>query len=229
MDDDKLSKQIQFELSEITRRKGYLLESTQSEDRASLEIIDEFLKHNQGNLQINKNLMSVLLLISNNLISDSVNQVFNELKLNTHDNIVLRLYLNLQMSSNFLDGFLLGHSFIKVLEGIDILKMEKLDILEIFKNIYLIHIRHKEPTLVSLIDEKTGLISHFENAYKDLFLSNSALLKDLARENIYTVVRYLMLTFFDGILTAKIISETSANDDEDGEGEMDEGTDIGLN
>lgn len=50
--------------------------------------------------------------------------------------------------------------------------------------------------------------NHFRKAYNELFLSNSILLKDLTQEKVQMVIRYLMLTFFDGILTAKIISES---------------------
>ena len=207
MDDDRLSERVRLELEEIARRKGHLLEARKSEDRTSLQIINEFLKCNQGELKTNKHLVSTLLLVSNHLINESIKQVFRELEFRTENKMVLQLYLYLQMSSNFLDGFLLGYAFIKVLENIDILTYRNVDILEIFKQIYLIRMKHKESTLVRIIDEETGLIDHFEKAYKELFLSNSVLLKDLAKENIHTVVRYLMLTFFDGILTAKIISE----------------------
>ena len=60
---------------------------------------------------------------------------------------------------------------------------------------------------VEMIDKRTGLINHFTNAYKELFLSKSILLRDLVKDKIDKVVHFLMLAFFDGIITAKIMSE----------------------
>jgi hypothetical protein len=207
MDSENLSEKIQKELEEITQRKGHLLESSKSGDRTSLEIIDEFLRCNKNKMSINKNLLTALLLISNHLVNESVKQIFRELKVEPENRMVLQLYLYLQMSNNYLDGFLLGHSFLKIISEIDVLDKKDLDILEIFKRLYLIRMKHHESTMVQMIDEKTGLIGHFEKAYNDLFLSNSALLQELAKDNIHTVIKFLMLTFFDGILTAKVISE----------------------
>jgi hypothetical protein len=207
MQEDKLSGQIKKELEEITKKMGFLLETKKIGDKTSLLIIDEFLKCSKDSFNLDKNLMTALLLISNHLISENIKQVFWQLNLNPENKMVLQLYLYLQMSSNFLDGFFLGHAFIKVKEGINILEKRDLDILEIFRHIYLIRMKHKESSLIQMIDETTGLIEHFEKAYKDLFITGSSLLNDLVKDNVQLVVKYLMLTFFDGILTAKIISE----------------------
>ena len=207
MDEESLSDKIKNELEEITKRKGYLLKAKKSGDRISLSVIDEFLKYSRGDLQIHKNLLSAILLISNHLINETVTQVFRDLKRKSEESTVLNLYLHLQMSSNFLDGFLLGHSFLKIIEGKNIMGYRNLDVLDIFKKIYLIRMKHRESTLVKMIDKETGLIAHFEKAYEELFLSNSTLLRSMAQENIDRVVRYLVLTFFDGILFAMVLSE----------------------
>lgn len=214
MDEDGLSEKVRQELQDIARRKGHLLEASRSGDRTSLKIINEFLKCNRDQLSINKQLMSALLLISNHLVNESIKQIFRKLEYKTEEKMVLQLYLYLQMSSNFLDGFLLGHAFIKVLEDKNILQSKNMDILEIFKQIYLIRMRHGESAIVHIIDEETGLVSHFEKAYRELFTSKSVLLRDLARDNIDTVVHYLMLTFFDGILTARIIARNPSQEDQ---------------
>ncbi|MCE1245127.1 MAG: hypothetical protein LWY06_00615 [Firmicutes bacterium] len=207
MDDDKLSEKIRKELEEIAIRKGHLLGERSPENQVSLKIIDEFLKCNNDKLVINKNLMSLLLLISNHLISESMNQIFRDLKKKPDDMLILRIYLYMQMSSNFLDGFLLGHSFLKSTTGLNILEYRNLDVLEIFKQIYLIRMQQKEAAIIKAIDNETKLISHFEKAYEDLFLTNSVLLNDLSAGNSQTIVKYLMLTFFDGILVSRIISD----------------------
>jgi hypothetical protein len=207
MDNENLSEKIQKEIEEITRRKGHLLESSKSGNRTSIEIIDEFLLCNKNRINLNKNLLTALMLISSHLVNESVKHVFRDLKVEPENRMVLQLYLYLQMSSNYLDGFMLGHAFLKIVDKLNILDKEELDILEIFKKLYLIRMKHNESALIMLIDEKTGLISHFEKAYQELFLSNSALLKEIASDNIDTVIKFLMLTFFDGILTAMVISE----------------------
>ncbi len=213
MDEESLSEKIRNELEEITLRKGHLLDSRKSGDRISLSVINEFLKYSRGELHIHKNLLSAMLLISNHLINETVSQVFRELKKKSEESTVLNLYLHLQMSSNFLDGFLLGHSFLKVLEGKNILGYRNLDVLDVFKKIYLIRMKHRESTLVKMIDKETGLIAHFEKAYEELFLSNSTLLQSMAQDNIDRVVRYLVLTFFDGILFAMVLSEKKQPED----------------
>lgn len=207
MDDSSLSEQIRKELEEITQRKGHLLGSGRSGDRVSLHVIDEFLRQSRGDLHMHKNLLSAILLISNHMITETVGQVFREMQVKPENMTVLKLYLHLQMSSNFLDGFLLGHSFLKVLDGKDILSYRNIDILDVFKRIYLIRTKHRESTLVRMIDEETGLVGHFEKAYQDLFLTNSTLLRSMAREYLEMVVRHLILTFFDGILFAMVLSE----------------------
>lgn len=207
MDEDKLSEKIQQELDEITKQKGYLLSRDIATNRQSIQIIDEFLKYNTGSMKIHKNLIALLILISNHLINDSVAQIFVELSMKPEKMLMLRLYLYMQMSNNFLDGFLLGRSFLKVMEGFDIFDYEEMDLLEVFKQVFLIRMRHKETGMIEKIDRETHLISHFEKAYRELFLTNSILLKDLAQGNMHLIVKYLMLTFFDGILAAKVIAD----------------------
>ncbi|MCD4783939.1 MAG: hypothetical protein K8T10_08970 [Candidatus Eremiobacteraeota bacterium] len=207
MDEDKLSEKIQRELDEITKRKGHLLRRDIATNRQSIRIIDEFLKYNTGNIKIHKNLIALLILISNHLINDSVAQIIIELPLEAEKMLMLRLYLYMQMSNNFLDGFLLGRAFLKVTEGFDIFDYEDMDLLEVFKRVFLIRMRNKETGMIEKIDRETHLISHFEKAYRELFLTNSILLKDLAQGNIQLVVKYLMLTFFDGILAARVIAD----------------------
>jgi hypothetical protein len=207
MDDGRLSEKIRKELEDIAFRKGHLLGEKPTEDKVSLKIIDEFLKCNNDKLTINKNLMSLLILISNHLISEGMNQVFRELKKKSEDMLILRIYLYMQMSSNFLDGFLLGHAFLKATSGVNVLEYRNLDVLEIFKQIYLIRMQQKEAAIIKAIDNETKLISHFEKAYEDLFLTNTGLLNDLSSGNSQTIVKFLMLTFFDGILVSRIISD----------------------
>jgi len=207
MDDGKLSKRIQEELEEITRKQKYLLGDKHPTDRVSMSIIEEFLKCERSGLHLNKSLLSVLILISSHLINESLLKVLREIKIKPDDMVILKLYLYMQMSSNFLDGFLLGYSFIKTSDHVNILEFKNLDVLEIFKRIYIVRLKHKEANLIEMIDEKSNLISYFEDAYRQLFKSNSIILNELAGGNIDKIVEYLMLTFFDGILTAKIISD----------------------
>jgi hypothetical protein len=212
MYDGELSKALEKQLEEITSRKGHLLREKYLGDKESLKIIDEYLRCTREPLDIRKNLMSLLILISNHLIQDGINRIMGKLDANPEDMLILRLYMYMQMSSNYLDGFLLGHAYLKAADGINIFEYDNLDTLEIFKKIYIIRIKHNEEKLIRLIDERSNLISYFEKEYRQLFLSNSALLADLAGGNIDTVVEYLMLSFFDGILTAKIIAGFSGEE-----------------
>lgn len=215
MDDEKLSREIQNELDEITRRKGHLLQNKVPQDKVSLEIIEEFIQCNNNKMEIRKNLMSLLVLISNHLINDSINHVLRELKLKSDEALILQLYMYMQMSSNFIDGFLLGHSFVKVIRGVSVLDCPDPNALEIFKQIYLIRIKQNESDLVEAVDGETNIISHFEKAYKELFLTNSILLNELSRGKAQLVVRHLMMTFFDGILTARIIFNSMQPEEQD--------------
>ncbi|MFP4496803.1 MAG: hypothetical protein ACLFQV_01230 [Vulcanimicrobiota bacterium] len=209
MEDDKLSAAIREELEEITRRKGHFLSSRQTDDRTSLKIINEFLKKSNGEIEINKNIISSLLLISNYLINDSLNQIIKQVNYKKENFLVLHLYMNLQVSNNFLDGFLLGCSFIKVNNGIDLTKIDKIDILELFKKVYVTRLNNKELDFIKKMDENTGIIEHFEGAYRELFASNSQLLVDLAGEKVDVLIDYLMAAFYDGIILAKMIHENN--------------------
>lgn len=207
MDQEGLSEKVRRELEEIARRKGHLLIPDDSGDQISLNVINEFLKYSRGEVVLHRNLLGAIILISNHLIGETVTQALRDLKLKSEKNTILSLYLNLHMSSNFVDGFLLGHSFLKVMEGKDVTAFKNQDVLDIFKRVYLIRAKHRETTLVRLIDSRTGLIAHFEKAYHELFVSSSALLKNIAKDSIEKVVKYLVLTFFDGILLAMVLAE----------------------
>lgn len=206
MDDNRLSETIRNELADIARRQGFLDNPSKDND-TSVEVIDEFLKYNHGSITLNKNLMTTLMLVSNHLINEGIADTLRGLNLKTENMLVIRLYLYMQMSNNFLDGFLLGHSFLKIIDNKDVLGTENPETLEIFRRIFLIRLKQKESALVSIIDEKTGLIKHFEKAYMELFYTNSLLLKELDEEQVKKIVKLLLNTFFDGILTAKIVSE----------------------
>ena len=214
MYDGELSRELQKQLDEITSRKGHLIREKYKGDQDSLKIIDEYLKCNKGSLSISKNLISLLILISNHLIQDGITRIMGKLEVKPEERLILRLYMYMQMSSNYLDGFLLGHSYLKATKEVNILEYNNLDVLEIFKRVYIIRMKHTEDKLIKIIDEKSNLISHFEKEYRELFRSNSLLLSDLAGGNIDTVVEYLMLSFFDGILTAKIIADFEDEDKE---------------
>ncbi len=207
MDENGLSEAIKRELEEITKRKGHLLKPNSIDKGASFKIMEEFLKASKGDVPVKKDLLSAILLISNYLINENISDIFKKIDLPEDEKLIFKLYLFLQMSNNFLDGFYLGYAFVKVLEEKDILNNENLNILSLFEKIYILRRHGIESLIVHLLDEDLGLIKHFEKSYRELFTSNSILLTSLAQKHTKMIINYLMLSFFDGILTARIIAE----------------------
>lgn len=208
MDEEKLPLEIQNALDEITQRKKHLLKQNQPEDDVSIKIVEEFIQCCNQGINIHKNLVSLLILISSHLINESINRIIRDLNLKNEDALILKLYMHMQMSSNFLDGFLLGHSFVKIDTGIDILNLKNINVLEVFKQTYLLRLHSIDKSFMSFSKTESRLVSHFETAYKELFLTNSMLFNQLSMGNAALVVQHLMSAFFDGIVTSRIIADT---------------------